>query len=237
MFPDRESAGEVEEELKGVIFRLPESEGMEQPRFVSEDEYLSGNVRKKLREAKQAAEISETYRSNVKALEKVQPKDLTASEISVRLGATWIPESDIAVLCLNCCRRRTIPSGRSKVHFLPAYRGMEYRREEHGQGKSPCYNTYGTNRVNAYKIIEDTLTLRDTRVFDYVEDEEGKRKPILNRKETAIAQGKQDLIKQAFQEWIWKDPKRRQRLTEDYNERSMRSAHGSMTGATCISMV
>lgn len=213
------SAGKVEEELKGVIFRLPESEGMEQPRFVSEDEYLSGNVRKKLREAKQAAEISETYRSNVEALEKVQPKDLTASEISVRLGATWIPESDIADFMFELLQTPNYSQWKIKVHFSRHTGEWNIEGKSMDRGNPRVTNTYGTNRVNAYKIIEDTLNLRDTRVFDYVEDEEGKRKPILNRKETAIAQGKQDLIKQAFQEWIWKDPKRRQRLTEDYNER------------------
>ena len=213
------SAGEVEEELKGVIFRLPESEGMEQPRFVSEDEYLSGNVRKKLREAKQAAEISETYRSNVEALEKVQLKDLTASEISVRLGATWIPESDIADFMFELLQTPNYSQWKIKVHFSRHTGEWNIEGKSMDRGNPRVTNTYGTNRVNAYKIIEDTLNLRDTRVFDYVEDEEGKRKPILNRKETAIAQGKQDLIKQAFQEWIWKDPKRRQRLTEDYNER------------------
>lgn len=213
------SAGEVEEELKGVIFRLPESEGMEQPRFVSEDEYLSGNVRKKLREAKRAAEISEVYRSNVEALEKVQPKDLTASEISVRLGATWIPESDIADFMFELLQTPNYSQWKIKVHFSRHTGEWNIEGKSMDRGNPRVTNTYGTNRVNAYKIIEDTLNLRDTRVFDYVEDEEGKRKPILNRKETAIAQGKQDLIKQAFQEWIWKDPERRQRLTEDYNER------------------
>ena len=213
------SAGEVEEELKGVIFRLPESEGMEQPRFVSEDEYLSGNVRKKLREAKRAAEISEVYRSNVEALEKVQPKDLTASEISVRLGATWIPESDIADFMFELLQTPNYSQWKIKVHFSRHTGEWNIEGKSMDRGNPRVTNTYGTNRVNAYKIIEDTLNLRDTRVFDYVEDAEGKRKPILNRKETAIAQGKQDLIKQAFQEWIWKDPKRRQRLTEDYNER------------------
>lgn len=213
------SAGEVEEELKGVIFRLPESEGMDQPRFVSEDEYLSGNVRKKLREAKRAAEISEVYRSNVEALEKVQPKDLTASEISVRLGATWIPESDIADFMFELLQTPNYSQWKIKVHFSRHTGEWNIEGKSMDRGNPRVTNTYGTNRVNAYKIIEDTLNLRDTRVFDYVEDAEGKRKPILNRKETAIAQGKQDLIKQAFQEWIWKDPKRRQRLTEDYNER------------------
>lgn len=212
------SAGEVEEELKGVIVRLPESEGMEQPRFVSEDEYLSGNVRKKLREAKQAAEISETYRSNVEALEKVQPKDLTASEISVRLGATWIPESDIADFMFELLQTPNYSQWKIKVHFSRHTGEWNIEGKSMDRGNPRVTNTYGTNRVNAYKIIEDTLNLRDTRVFDYVEDEEGKRKPILNRKETAIAQGKQDLIKQAFQEWIWRDPERRQRLTADYNE-------------------
>ena len=213
------SAQEVEQELQGVIFRLPESEGMDQPRFVSEDEYLSGNVRKKLREAKRAAEISEVYRSNVEALEKVQPKDLTASEISVRLGATWIPESDIADFMFELLQTPNYSQWKIKVHFSRHTGEWNIEGKSMDRGNPRVTNTYGTNRVNAYKIIEDTLNLRDTRVFDYVENEEGKRKPILNRKETAIAQGKQDLIKQAFQEWIWKDPKRRQRLTEDYNER------------------
>lgn len=213
------SAQEVEQELQGVIFRLPESEGMDQPRFVSEDEYLSGNVRQKLREAKRAAEISEVYRGNVEALEKVQPKDLTASEISVRLGATWIPESDIADFMFELLQTPNYSQWKIKVHFSRHTGEWNIEGKSMDRGNPRANNTYGTNRVNAYKIIEDTLNLRDTRVFDYVEDEEGKRKPILNKKETAIAQGKQDLIKQAFQEWIWKDPERRQRLTADYNER------------------
>ena len=213
------SAQEVEQELQGVIFRLPESEDLEHPRFVSEDEYLSGNVRQKLREAKRAAEISEVYRSNVEALEKVQPKDLTASEISVRLGATWIPESDIADFMFELLQTPNYSQWKIKVHFSRHTGEWNIEGKSIDRGNPRANNTYGTNRVNAYKIIEDTLNLRDTRVFDYVEDEEGKRKPVLNKKETAIAQGKQDLIKQAFQEWIWKDPERRQRLTADYNER------------------
>ena len=213
------SAQEVEQELQGVIFRLPESEDLEYPRFVSEDEYLSGNVRQKLREAKRAAEISEVYRSNVEALGKVQPKDLTASEISVRLGATWIPESDIADFMFELLQTPNYSQWKIKVHFSRHTGEWNIEGKSIDRGNPRANNTYGTNRVNAYKIIEDTLNLRDTRVFDYVEDEEGKRKPVLNKKETAIAQGKQDLIKQAFQEWIWKDPERRQRLTADYNER------------------
>ena len=213
------SVEEVEQELKGVIFRLPESEGMEQPRFVSEDEYLSGNVRKKLRAAKLAAEISEVYQSNVEALEKVQPKDLTASEISVRLGATWIPEEDIAEFMFELLQTPNYSQWKIKVHFSRHTGDWNVEGKSVDRGNPRANNTYGTNRVNAYKIIEDSLNLRDTRVYDYVEDEEGRRKPILNQKETAIAQGKQDLIKQAFQEWIWKDPERRQRLTRDYNER------------------
>ena len=213
------SAEEVEQELKDVIFRLPESEGMEQPRFVSEDEYLSGNVRKKLRAAKLAAEISEVYQSNVEALEKVQPKNLTASEISVRLGATWIPEEDIAAFMFELLQTPNYSQWKIKVHFSRHTGDWNVEGKSVDRGNPRANNTYGTNRVNAYKIIEDSLNLRDTRVYDYVEDEEGRRKPILNQKETAIAQGKQDLIKQAFQEWIWKDPERRQRLTRDYNER------------------
>ncbi len=208
------SAEEVEQELAGVIFRLPESEGQEQPRFVAEDEYLSGNVRAKL-----AAQTSERYRRNVEALEKVQPKDLTASEINVRLGATWIPEDDVAAFTFELLDTPPYTQRKIKVHFSRHTGEWNIEGKSMDRGNPRVHNTYGTHRVNAYKIIEDTLNLRDTRVYDYIEDEDGKRTPILNKQETAIAQGKQDLIKQAFQEWIWKDPERRQRLTKDYNER------------------
>lgn len=168
------SAEEVEKELKGVIFRLPESERMEQPRFVSEDEYLSGNVRKKLREAKLAAEISEVYQSNVEALEKVQPKDLTASEISVRLGATWMPEEDIAEFMFELLQTPNYSQWKIKVHFSRHTGDWNVEGKSVDRGNPRANNTYGMNRVNAYKIIEDSLNLRDTRVYDYVEDEEGR---------------------------------------------------------------
>lgn len=211
-------AEEIEQELKGVIFRLPESEGEGRLRFVSEDEYLFGNVREKLRAAERAAKTSEMYQSNVEALQKVQPKDLTASEIDVRLGATWIPEKDVADFMFELLQTPNYCQWKIKVHFSRHTGDWNIEGKSIDRGNPRVNNTYGTNRVNAYKIIEDTLNLRDTRVFDYVEDEEGKRKAILNKKETAIAQGKQDLIKQAFQDWIWKNPERRQRLTREYNE-------------------
>lgn len=212
-------AEEIEQELKGVIFRLPESESEGRLRFVSEDEYLSGNVREKLRAAERAAETSEMYQSNMEALQKVQPKDLTASEIDVRLGATWIPEKDVADFMFELLQTPNYCQWKIKVHFSRHTGDWNIEGKSMDRGNPRVNNTYGTKRVNAYKIIEDTLNLRDTRVFDYVEDEEGKRKAILNKKETAIAQGKQDLIKQAFQDWIWKNPERRQRLTREYNER------------------
>ncbi len=211
------TAEEVEKELSGIIFRLPAAPGT-RPEFVSEDEYLSGNVRKKLREARLAAETSEIYQSNVEALEKVQPKDLSASEIHVRLGVTWIPEEDIADFIFDLLDTPNFKRWNIKVHF------SRYTGEWQIEGKSrdkenvKANNAFGTHRASAYKIIEDSLNLRETRIYDYIEDGEGKKKAVLNKEETSIAQGKQDLIKQAFQEWIWKDPDRRQRLTDYYNE-------------------
>jgi len=213
------SAKDIEKELSGVIFRLPApKEELDNSRFVPADEYLSGNVREKLKQAKMALEVSELFEPNVEALQKVQPKDLSASEISVRLGATWIPTDDIEDFMFELLGTPNYARWNIKTHF------SQYTGEWNIEGKSydkaniKAYNTYGTNRINAYKIIEETLNLRDVRIFDYVEDEEGKRKPVLNKKATAIAQGKQELIKQAFQDWIWKDPVRRQRLTRSYNE-------------------
>ena len=214
----RKSAEEIERELKGVIFRIPDVAGRKEPQFVSEDEYLSGNVRQKLKEAQAAAQTSDLYQSNVEALKKVQPKDLSASEISVRLGATWIPVSDVKEFMFDLLDTPNYARWNIKVHFAKVTGEWNIEGKSYDKGNVKANNTYGTNRVNAYKIIEDTLNLRDTRIYDYFEDEEGKRKAVLNKKETAIAQGKQDLIKQAFQDWIWTDPKRRQRLTDYYNE-------------------
>lgn len=207
----------IEKELSGVIFRLPEMEEGE-PCFVSEDEYLSGNVRKKLKAAKRAAEKSELFQINVEALEKVQPKDLTASEISVRLGATWIPETDVQEFLYELLEVPKYQRWHIKVHFFQLTGEWNIEGKKADKGNVKAESAYGTKRASAYKIIEDTLNLRDTRVYDYVDVEGGKKKAILNKKETAIAQGKQDLIKQAFQDWIWKDTERRQRLTEVYNE-------------------
>ena len=211
------SAEELEQELKGVIFRLPEVIGAE-PHFVSEDEYLSGNVRKKLKEARIAAQSSDIYHSNVEALEKVQPKDLTASEISVRLGATWIPTTDIEEFMFDLLDTPNYSKWNIKVHFSKYTGEWNVEGKNQDKGNVKANNTFGTHRVNAYKIIEDTLNLRDTRVYDYDVDDEGKKKAVLNKKETAIAQGKQEMIKQAFCDWIWQNPERRQRLTTYYNE-------------------
>ncbi len=211
------SAEEIERELSGVIFRLPNVAGGE-PEFVSEDEYLSGNVREKLKEAKLAAAASEVYKTNVEALEKVQPKDLTASEISVRLGATWIPISDVSEFMFQLLDTPNYSRWNIKIHFSKFTGEWNIEGKSNDKGNPKANNAYGTHRVNAYKIIEDTLNLRDTRVYDYIPTEDGKKKAVLNKEETAIAQGKQDLIKQAFQDWIWQNPERRQRLTAYYNE-------------------
>ncbi len=211
------SAEEIERELSGVIFRLPNVAGGE-PEFVSEDEYLSGNVREKLKEAKLAALASEAYQSNVEALEKVQPKDLTASEISVRLGATWIPISDVSEFMFQLLDTPNYNRWNIKIHFSKFTGEWNIEGKSNDKGNPKANNAYGTHRANAYKIIEDTLNLRDTRVYDYIPTEDGKKKAVLNKEETAIAQGKQDLIKQAFQDWIWQNPERRQRLTAYYNE-------------------
>ena len=211
-------AEEIEKELEGVIFRLPDLPGKE-PTFVSEDEYLSGNVREKLKEAMLAAENSELYRPNVEALKRVQPKDLSASEINVRLGATWIPPEDIKDFMFELLQTPNYCQWKMNVRFVPVTGEWYVEGKSIDKGNVKANSTYGTHRVNAYRILEDTLNLRDVRVYDYVEDEEGRKKPILNKKETAIAQGKQDLIKQEFLNWIWKEPERRQRLTAYYNEK------------------
>lgn len=212
------SAEEIEKELEGVIFRLPDLSGKE-PTFVSEDEYLSGNVREKLKEAMFAAESSELYRPNVEALNRVQPKDLSASEINVRLGATWIPPEDIKDFMFELLQTPNYCQWKMNVRFVPVTGEWYIEGKSIDKGNVKANSTYGTHRVNAYRILEDTLNLRDVRVYDYVEDEAGRKKPILNKKETAIAQGKQDLIKQEFLNWIWKEPERRQRLTAYYNEK------------------
>lgn len=208
---------ELEQELSGVVFRLPESD-TENPKYVSEDEYLSGNVREKLKVAELAAQADVRYQVNATALQKVQPKDLSASEINIRLGTTWLPESDVEDFMFQLLNTPNYMQWKIKVHFSKYTGEWQVEGRSLDKGNVKANNTYGTTRVSAYRIIEDTLNLRDVRIYDYVEDDDGKKKAVLNKKETAIAQGKQDLIKQAFQDWIWKEPERRQRLTDYYNE-------------------
>lgn len=208
---------ELEQELSGVVFRLPESD-TENPKYVSEDEYLSGNVREKLKVAELAAQADVRYQVNVTALQKVQPKDLSASEINIRLGTTWLPESDVEDFMFQLLNTPNYMQWKIKVHFSKYTGEWQVEGRSLDKGNVKANNTYGTTRVSAYRIIEDTLNLRDVRIYDYVEDDDRKKKAVLNKKETAIAQGKQDLIKQAFQDWIWKELERRQRLTDYYNE-------------------
>ena len=222
----RERTGKSEEELfsdlKGVIFLNPlyGYGNVTEQKYLMADEYLSGNVREKLITAKKSAEVyPEDYKINVEALEKVQPKDLTASEISVRLGATWIPPEIFEKFMFEFLDTPRYAQWNIKVHY------SQYTGEWNIEGKSydrsnvKAYSTYGTSRINAYKIIEETLNLKDVRIFDYIEDEDGKKKAVLNKKETAIAQAKQELIKQGFQDWVWADPTRREKLTKMYNEK------------------
>ena len=216
------SENEIFEDLKGVIFLNPlyEYGNSYEPKYLMADEYLSGNVREKLRIAKNSAELyPEDYKVNVKALQKVQPKDLTASEISVRLGATWLPPDDVQEFIFYLLETPRYAQWNIKVHFSPFTSEWNIEGKSYDKGNVRAYNTYGTSRINAYKIIEETLNLKDVRIFDYIEDDEGKKKAVLNKKETAIAQSKQEMIKQEFQDWIWSDPERRERLCKSYNEK------------------
>ena len=216
------SENEIFEDLKGVIFLNPlyEYGNSYEPKYLMADEYLSGNVREKLRIAKNSAELyPEDYKVNVEALQKVQPKDLTASEISVRLGATWLPPDDVQEFIFHLLETPRYAQWNIKVHFSPFTSEWNIEGKSYDKGNVRAYNTYGTSRINAYKIIEETLNLKDVRIFDYIEDDEGKKKAVLNKKETAIAQSKQEMIKQEFQDWIWSDPERREKLCKSYNEK------------------
>ena len=216
------SDNEIFEDLKGVIFLNPlyEYGNSYEPKYLMADEYLSGNVREKLKIAKNSAELyPEDYKVNVEALQKVQPKDLTASEISVRLGATWLPPDDVQEFIFHLLETPRYAQWNIKVHFSPFTSEWNIEGKSYDKGNVRAYNTYGTSRINAYKIIEETLNLKDVRIFDYIEDDEGKKKAVLNKKETAIAQSKQEMIKQEFQDWIWSDSERRERLCKSYNEK------------------
>lgn len=204
-------------DLEGEIFNVPEYG--EPNHWVTADEYLSGNVREKLKIAEHFAETDERFNVNVKYLKDVQPKDLSASEISVRLGSTWIPPEDIKVFIEYLLNPSNYACQNINVHYNEATSEWWIEGKNYDKYNIKATNTYGTGRASAYKIIEDSLNLKDTRIYDYYEDENGKRVAELNKKETAIAQAKQEQIKLAFEEWIWKDPERRERLTKFYNER------------------
>ncbi len=204
-------------DLEGEIFNVPEYG--EPNQWVTADEYLSGNVREKLKVAEKFAETDERFNVNVKYLKEVQPQDLSASEISVRLGSTWIPPEDIKVFIEYLLNPSNYACQNINVHYNEATSEWWIEGKNYDKYNIKATNTYGTGRASAYKIIEDNLNLKDTRIYDYYEDENGKRVAELNKKETAIAQAKQEQIKLAFEEWIWKDPERRERLTKFYNER------------------
>ena len=204
-------------ELTGVVFLNPNyTEGLNE-KYLPADEYLSGNVRQKLAAAKEKAEENPQYQFNADALAQVQPADLTASEISVRLGATWLDTEYVRQFTFETLGTPRSTQRRIEVHYSNIT--GEWRMEGKGMdpGNVKAFSTYGTKRINAYEIIETTLNLKDVRIFDYQYDEEGRRIAVLNKKETAIAQSKQELIKDAFAEWIWKDPDRREAICKTYN--------------------
>ena len=206
---------ELVQDLQGVIFKVPNCEPVS---YSAADEYLSGNVRNKLTVAELAAKNDPELAVNVDALKKVIPKDLSAAEISVRLGATWIPQDDIQRFVMELLTPSSYAAGRLKVRYTPINGDWFIENKSSDMGNVKADSTYGTKRASAYRIIEDTLNLRDTRIFDYVYDEHGNKKAVFNAKETTAAQAKQEAIKQAFQDWIWKDPERRNRLVRYYND-------------------
>ena len=204
-------------DLQGVVFLNPDYGERGGEKYLPADEYLSGNVRRKLAEVRTKAESEPQYQPNVEALEKVQPVDLTASEISVRLGATWLNPEYIRQFIFETLDTPRRARWDIKVHYSQIT--GEWRIEGKSKDKSniKAFNTYGTLRASAYEIIESSLNLKDVRIFDYQYDRDGRRVAVLNKKETAIAQGKQELLKEAFAEWIWKDPERREKICKAYN--------------------
>ena len=211
---------ELADELRGVIFRVPgQTEPDGTPHYVTADEYLSGNVRRKLRQAQRAAEQDPAFAVNVEALTAAQPKDLDASEIEVRLGATWIDKEYIQQFMYETFDTPFYLQRSIEVHYTPFTAEWQISgKNVVGQNNVAAYSTYGTSRANAYKILEDSLNLRDVRIYDTVEDADGKERRVLNAKETTLAAQKQQAIRDAFRDWIWRDPKRRQALVRQYNE-------------------
>ena len=206
---------EIIKDLQGVIFRIPATEPAQ---YVTADEYLSGNVRAKLITAEAAAKENPEFAVNAQALKQVIPQDLSAAEISVRLGTTWIPQEDIQRFVMEFLTPSSYAQSRIRVRYTPINGDWFIENKSSDYGNVKADSTYGTKRASAYRIIEDTLNLRDTRIFDYVYDENGNKKAVFNAKETTAAQAKQEAIKQAFQDWIWKDPERRNRLVRYYND-------------------
>ena len=206
---------EIIKDLQGVIFRIPATEPAQ---YVTADEYLSGNVRAKLITAEAAAKENPEFAVNAQALKQVIPQDLSAAEISVRLGTTWIPQGDIQRFVMELLTPSSYAQSRIRVRYTPINGDWFIENKSSDYGNVKADSTYGTKRASAYRIIEDTLNLRDTRIFDYVYDENGNKKAVFNAKETTAAQAKQEAIKQAFQDWIWKDPERRNRLVRYYND-------------------
>ena len=206
---------EIIKDLQGVIFRIPAAEPAQ---YVTADEYLSGNVRAKLITAEAAANENPEFAVNAQALKQVIPQDLSAAEISVRLGTTWIPQEDIQRFVMELLTPSSYAQNRIRVRYTPINGDWFIENKSSDYGNIKADSTYGTKRASAYRIIEDTLNLRDTRIFDYIYDENGNKKAVFNAKETTAAQAKQEAIKQAFQDWIWKDPERRNRLVRYYND-------------------
>ena len=211
---------ELADELRGVIFRVPgQTEPDGTPHYVTADEYLSGNVRRKLRQAQRAAEQDPVFTVNVEALTAAQPKDLDASEIEVRLGATWIDKEYIQQFMYETFDTPFYLQRSIEVHYSAFTAEWQISgKNAVGQRDVAAYTTYGTGRANAYKILEDSLNLRDVRIYDTVEDADGKERRVLNAKETTLAAQKQQAIREAFKDWIWRDPERRQALVRQYNE-------------------
>ena len=214
------TSDELAAELQGVIFRVPgqvEKDGT--PHYVTADEYLSGNVRRKLRQAQRAAQQDPSFAANVEALTAAQPKDLDASEIEVRLGATWINKEYIQQFMYETFDTPFYMQRNIEVNYTPFTAEWQVTgKSSVSQNNVAAYTTYGTSRANAYKILEDSLNLRDVRIYDTVEDADGKERRVLNAKETTLAAQKQQAIRDAFKDWIWKDPERRQALVRQYNE-------------------
>ena len=206
---------ELVKDLHGVIFKVPNSEPVS---YAAADEYLSGNVRTKLIIAQAAAKDDPELAVNVEALKQVIPKDLSAAEISVRLGTTWIPQEDIQQFVMELLTPSQYARGKIKVRYTEFNGDWFIENKSSDLDNVKANSTYGTKRASAYRIIEDTLNLRDVRIFDYVYDEHGNKKAVFNAKETTAAQAKQEAIKQAFADWIWKDPERRNRLVRYYND-------------------